>query len=68
MTIDNPGDLVPFMVIGTGILAGLLWIIRAQTSMQREFKPNGGNSLKDQVTRIEHRLDNHIDNHHGGTK
>jgi hypothetical protein len=38
--------------------------------MSREFKPNGGNSMKDAVNRIErdlrdvrYRIDNHVDNH-----
>jgi hypothetical protein len=57
--------------IGATIMAALLWLIRAQVSMLREFKPNGGASARDQWTRTEadvreirRRLDDHIDNHH----
>ena len=64
MSIDSPGDLVAIVSILAAVLGGVLWLIRAQSAMMREFKPNGGNSLKDQVTRIEQRVDNHIDNHH----
>lgn len=73
MTIDNPSDLVPLIVIASAILGGVLWLIRAQVSLLREFKPNGGSSTKDALTRIEDdmrqvrsRLDHHIDNHNGG--
>ena len=52
------------------MLAGILWIIRAQMAIQREFRPNGGSSMKDSVNRIEkdirdvrYRVDQHIDNH-----
>lgn len=38
----SPTDFVPFIVIASALLAGLLWLIRAQVSLQREFKPNGG--------------------------
>jgi hypothetical protein len=38
--------------------------------MQREFKPNGGSSMRDAMNRIEkdvrdvrYRMDKHIDNH-----
>ena len=70
MEITQPGDVVPLSIIGGGILSGLLWLIRAQITMAREFKPNGGSSLRDAVQRIERdilemraRLDKHIDNH-----
>jgi hypothetical protein len=70
MTVDQPADLVPIILIGSAILAGLLWLIRAQLAMQREFKPNGGSSMRDAMNRIEkdvrdvrYRMDKHIDNH-----
>ena len=70
MEITQPSDVVPLIIIGGGILSGLLWLIRAQITMAREFKPNGGSSLRDAVQRIERdilemraRLDKHIDNH-----
>ena len=49
----SPTDFVPFIIIATALLAGLLWLIRAQVSLQREFKPNGGTSTRDSLNRIE---------------
>lgn len=63
MTLEAAGTVV---AIGATILGGLLWMIRAQVSMLREFRPNGGQSMRDQLNRIEARLDNHIDNHQRG--
>jgi hypothetical protein len=63
MTLEAAGTVV---AIGATILVGLLWMIRAQVSMLREFRPNGGQSMRDQLNRIEARLDNHIDNHEKG--
>ena len=37
-----------------GLLAGLRWLVRGWLN---ELRPNGGESLKDQVTRLEKRLD-----------
>lgn len=70
MTIDNPADLVALIAIASAILSGLVWLIRAQMSLQKEFKPNGGRSTRDSLDRIEvdirdvrRRLDKHIDDH-----
>ncbi len=70
MTFDQPADLVPIILIGTSALGGILWLIRAQLAMQREFRPNGGSSMRDAMNRIEkdirdvrYRMDKHIDNH-----
>ena len=63
MTLEAAGTVV---AICATILAGLLWLIRAQVSMLKEFRPNGGQSMRDQLNRIEARLDNHIDNHQRG--
>lgn len=51
--------------IGTGIgtvltmiAAGVRWLTKHYfDEIKKEFKPNGGGSLKDQVTRLEKRLD-----------
>jgi hypothetical protein len=66
-------DLVPFVIVGSAILAGLLWLVKAQNAILREFRPNGGHSVKDQLNRLEgdlrahaRRLDTHIDNHQKG--
>jgi hypothetical protein len=37
-----------------GILAGLRWLVKGWLN---ELRPNGGESLKDQVTRLEKRMD-----------
>jgi hypothetical protein len=49
----SPADFVPFIVIATALLAGLVWMIKAQVSLQKEFKPNGGASTRDSLNRIE---------------
>jgi len=70
----NPAEIVGIVVacisILTVILGGMLWLIRAQVAMQREFKPNGGSSTRDSLNRIEKdvreirgKLDDHIDWH-----
>ena len=68
--MTNVADLIPFIVIGSALLAGLLWLIRAQISLQREFKPNGGTSTRDSLNRIEgdlrelrKRIDDHVEWH-----
>ena len=70
----NPAEIIGIVVacisILTAILGGMLWLIRAQISMQREFKPKGGSSTRDSLNRIETdvreirgKLDDHIDWH-----
>jgi hypothetical protein len=73
MTIASVEDLIPLVVIGSAILGGVLWLIRAQVHMSKEFKPNGGATLRDSLNRIEKdmrevrgRLDQHIDTHNKG--
>lgn len=59
-----------WLAIAVPVLGGLLWLIKAQISLSREFKPNHGASTRDSLNRIESdvrdlrdRMDNHIDNH-----
>jgi hypothetical protein len=70
MTVSSPTDLLPLVALATAGLGGILWLIRAQVSLLKEFRPNGGSSTKDALSRIEvdvrevrTRLDAHIDNH-----
>lgn len=70
MELSQAQDLVPIVIIAAALLSGLLWIIKGQSAMSREFRPNGGSSMKDAVNRIEndlrdvrYRMDKHIDNH-----
>jgi hypothetical protein len=64
------GIVVACIAILTAILGGMLWLIRAQVAMQREFKPNGGSSTRDALNRIETdvreirgKVDDHIEWH-----
>jgi hypothetical protein len=40
--------------ISTSLLLGLRWVIKAYLA---ELKPNSGTSIKDQITRLEQRVD-----------
>ena len=40
--------------ISTSLLLGLRWVIK---SYLQELKPNSGSSIKDQITRLEKRVD-----------
>ena len=71
--IDERGDIAAIVTVAVAILGALLWLIKAQISLSKEFQRNGGSSTKDALFRIERdltqireRLDAHIDNHHRG--
>lgn len=74
MNVNEPGDIAAIVTVAALILGALLWLIKAQISIQKEFQRNGGSSTKDALFRIERdlvqireRLDHHIDTHnHGG--
>ena len=59
------------VAIVTTLLGGLMWVVKAQvTSMQKEFKPNGGNSVRDtlnaihtDVREVRGKVDDHIEWH-----
>jgi len=70
----NPAEVIGLTVgvlaILSAVLGGLVWLIRANMAMQKEFKPNGGTSTRDSLNRIEQdlrhiqgKLDDHIDWH-----
>jgi hypothetical protein len=70
----SPAEAIALTVgaitIFTALMGGLFWLIRAVVAMQKEFKPNGGSSTRDQLIRIENdiqrvadRLEDHIDWH-----
>lgn len=71
MTIDNPAQVLTLLSIGTVILGALFWIIDSRLGkVMREFQPNGGASVRDQLNRIEKKVeaveakvDGHIDWH-----
>ena len=54
----SPNELVAFGVgvcaIATSLLLALRWVIKSYLS---ELKPNSGSSIKDQLNRLEKRVD-----------
>ena len=54
----TPGEWVALAVgvcaVCTSLLVGLRWVIK---SYLQELKPNGGSSMKDQLNRLEQRVD-----------
>ena len=48
------GLAVGVCAIATSLLVGLRWVIK---SYLQELKPNGGSSMKDQLNRLESRVD-----------
>ena len=48
------GIAVGVSAISTSLLLGLRWVIK---SYLQELKPNSGSSIKDQITRLEKRVD-----------
>lgn len=65
--IDTPEEALTLLTISGIVLAVLFFIIDARVSkVTREFKPNGGSSLRDAIDRIEKaqdRIESKIDNH-----
>jgi len=70
----NPAEIIGIVVacisILTAVLGGMLWLIRAQVAMQKQFQPNGGQSVRDSLNRIEsdvrrvaEKVDDHIEWH-----
>ena len=54
----SPGEWVGFgagvIAVLSGVLVGLRFIVKGWLN---ELRPNGGTSIKDQVTRLEQRVD-----------
>ena len=48
------GIAVGVCAVSTSLLLGLRWVIKSYLA---ELKPNSGTSIKDQVTRLEQRVD-----------
>lgn len=65
--IDTPEEVLTVLTIGGVVLAALFFLIDARVSkVSREFKPNGGSSLRDAIDRIERkqdRIEAKIDDH-----
>ena len=61
---DSPPEILTVLSIAGVIVGALFWIIDSRLAkVQREFKPNGGTSVRDQLNRIEAKVDGHIDWH-----
>ena len=48
------GIAVGVSAVSTSLLLGLRWVIKSYLA---ELKPNSGTSIKDQITRLEQRVD-----------
>ena len=48
------GIAVGVSAVSTSLLLGLRWVIK---SYLQELEPNSGSSIKDQITRLEQRVD-----------
>ena len=53
----NTGEIIALVSVATTVITAvigvLLWVVKTQvTSMQREFKPNGGSSVRDTLNEI----------------
>ncbi len=60
----QPDQILTLLSIGAIIVGILFWIIDSRLNkVLREFKPNGGTSVRDQLNRIEGKIDGHIDWH-----
>lgn len=56
--LNEPGEWAAIVTIFSAVMAALLWIIRREVVIQKkEFRPNGGNSMRDVVNRIERNQD-----------
>ena len=61
MTLDTPGAVLAILSIVGLMLSALIFVIDARINrMYREMKPNGGQSMRDAVDRIEKKIDGHI--------
>jgi hypothetical protein len=60
----EPDQILTLLSIGAIILGALFWIIDSRLGkVLNQFKPNGGTSVKDQLDRIESKIDGHLNWH-----
>ena len=60
----EPDQILTILSIGAIVLGALFWIIDSRLGkVLREFRPNGGSSVKDQLDRIETKIDGHLNWH-----
>lgn len=59
--LDSPGEIASVLTIGAVIVGVLFYLVDSRLAkMMKEFKPNGGTSVKDQLDRIERKVDDHL--------
>jgi hypothetical protein len=59
--MDSPPEILTMLSIAGIIMGALFWVIDSRLGkLLREFKPNGGSSVRDQLNRIEAKVDGHI--------
>ena len=58
MSIDNPSQILTLLSIAAIIIGVLFWLIDSRlNNVMAEFEPNGGSSVRDQLDRIEKKVD-----------
>ncbi len=58
MSIDNPSQILTLLSIAAIIIGVLFWLIDSRLNkVMAEFEPNGGSSVRDQLNRIEKKVD-----------
>ncbi len=58
MSIDNPSQILTLLSIAAIIIGVLFWLIDSRLNkVMAEFEPNGGSSVRDQLDRIEKKVD-----------
>jgi hypothetical protein len=58
VSIDNPGQILTLLSIAAIIIGVLFWLIDSRLNkVMAEFEPNGGSSVRDQLDRIEKKVD-----------
>lgn len=59
--LDSPPEILTLLSIGGVIVGVLFYVIDTRLNkVLKEFKPNSGSSMKDQLDRIEKKIDNHL--------
>jgi hypothetical protein len=58
VSIDNPSQILTLLSIAAIIIGVLFWLIDSRLNkVMAEFEPNGGSSVRDQLDRIEKKVD-----------
>jgi len=58
VSIDNPSQILTLLSIAAIIIGVLFWLIDSRLNkVMAEFEPNNGSSVRDQLDRIEKKVD-----------